>query len=162
MERGGEGDLVQVLTGVGDGRRRSESGAATTACCSLIFAHGRCSGGTPAVGTSSLDAAPRRTLPGDDGVAQQCSVVAARVRGSSAMVTATEQRKGDRDSIGTTSKLARERQNRTRSMRQTRWCAHLRLVRNDGDGRARRSWRVVVSITRGADIGIEQSTTSRR
>jgi hypothetical protein len=58
------------------------------------------------------------------------------------------ERKGDRDSMGTTSKRARERQNETRSTRRTRWCAHLRLVRNDGDGRARRSWRGVAGVTR--------------
>jgi hypothetical protein len=41
--------------------------------------HGRRSGGPPAVGRGSLDAAPRRASPGEDGVARQCSVVAAQV-----------------------------------------------------------------------------------
>jgi hypothetical protein len=50
------------------------------------------------------------------------------------------ERKGDRDSMGTISKRARERQNGKEMTRRTRCCAHLRPRMNDGDGRARRSW----------------------
>jgi hypothetical protein len=89
--------------------------------------HGRRSGGPPAVGRGSLDAALRHASPGEDGVARQCSVVAAQVSRKLvqielAMVTvnkADRERKKGRDSVGTTSKRGRERQNGKETTRRT-------------------------------------------
>jgi hypothetical protein len=66
--------------------------------------HGRRSEGPPAVG--------RCSSPGEDGIARQCSVVTAQVSRKLVQV----EKKG-RDSVGTTSKRGRERQNGTRSTR---------------------------------------------
>jgi hypothetical protein len=80
------------------------------------------------------------------------------------MVPAKREGKRDGDSMGVTSKRAWEQENGTRSMRRTRWCAHLRLMRNDGDGRARRRWRGVTGVGEepvrvgeddGVDVGFE-------
>jgi hypothetical protein len=87
--------------------------------------HGRRSGGPPTVGRGSLDAAPRRASPGEDCIARQCSVVAAQVSRKLvqielAIVTVNRtdrERKKGRDSVGTTSKRGRGRQNGTRSTR---------------------------------------------
>jgi hypothetical protein len=125
--------------------------------------HGRRFGGTPALGRGSLDAASRRASPGEDGVARQCSVVAAQVsmklvQIELAMVTVNKtgrERKRGRDSVGTTSKCAREWQNGKETTRRTRWCAHLRSKMNDDNGRARRSWRGVAEVGEddGGDVG---------
>jgi hypothetical protein len=44
----------------------------------------------------------------------------------SSVLQQNKERKGDRDSMGTTSKRARERQKGKETTRRTRWCAHLR------------------------------------
>jgi hypothetical protein len=69
--------------------------------------------------------------------------------------------------MGTTSKHAREWKNGTRSTRPTRWCAHLRLgtMATEGlTGVGEESPALLAGVGEddGADIRIEQSTTSRR
>jgi hypothetical protein len=72
--------------------------------------------------------------------------------------------KRDGDSMGMTSKRAREWQNGKETTRRTRWWAHLWPKINDGDRRARRSCGGVAGVGEddGVDVGIERSTTPRR